>query len=135
MNCRLYTCFSLLLFLHYPRTTYVFIISHNLDYVQCKVPWVGKFDCDKVNHNNLYIKKLPMVSTSNLRFHTICKLHTLTCMLHFVYIPCYIPFHACDILFMACYIPLHACDIPCITCYILLMPLNIQNTFRLQKEH
>ncbi len=72
-----------------------------------------------------------MVSTLIVGFHTMCMLHTFTCMLQSVYIPRYIPFHACDILFMACYIPLHACDIPCITCYILLIPFNIQNTFRL----
>ncbi len=56
LNSNLYTCFELLLFLHYPRTTYIFIISHSLDYVQCKVPWVGRLNRDKIDHNKIKLK-------------------------------------------------------------------------------
>jgi len=78
LNTNLYTCFELLLFLHYLKTTYIFIISHNLDYVRCRVPWVGSSYHDKIDHNKTKQKKLPMVSTLIVGFHTMRKLHTLT---------------------------------------------------------
>ncbi len=108
------------------RITYIFIISHSLDYVRCRVPWVGRLNHYKIDHNKK--KKLPMVSTLIVGLHTMRKLHTptsmlhtpcITCyiplhtmlamhnMLHFIYMSRYIPFHACDISFMACYIPPH----------------------------